>query len=107
MTTSEELNQSINYKILVKRCLQGAGLAVIYLAILRAMIGEIEEWVWLPITTVSVGGTGAGILFYFLVDFLFPKSGKKVLLTIFCVLVHFGFFWLSLIAALDQVGLWD
>ena len=97
----------LNYAFASKRALSGAGIALLLLAVILLIVGEIESWLYIPIITTSIGGACSG-LFYYLVHDFFSKDYKYgKLIKVFCGICFIIIFWLSLVFALAQVGLWD
>jgi len=111
MTWQNEIQQLLFSKTLIKRALQGAGIAFILISIfiLGTLAGDIKagSWIFIPITAVTVGG-GFGGAFYSFMDLFRHHGGwKKVLVNIISVLVYFLALYLSLILALNAMGLWN
>jgi hypothetical protein len=107
MTRQNELMQLIYSKLLWKRALIGAVIALVLVNIYVAGFGKYGAWIFWPISTVTVGGACGGI-FYHLMDYVRQYGGwKKAAANILSVLVYILGLWLSLVAGLSQVGYWD
>jgi hypothetical protein len=111
MTWQSELQQILQSKTLIKRALQGAGIALILICIFilgaATANAEFGSWVVWPILAVTAGGAGGGI-FYCLMDLLRTQGGwKKALANIASILVYIAALYCSLILALSALGLWD
>lgn len=110
MNWQTELQTNLFSKFLLRRALQGAGIAFVLISIflLGAATGNMHagSWILVPLTVVPVGGAFGGA-FYSIMDLLRHQGGwKKVLANISSVLVYFISLYLSLILALYAVGLW-
>ena len=97
----------LDYALVLKRALTGAGIALLLLAGILLKVGEIESWVYIPIITTSIGGAGGGVFYYLIRDFFFKGHKYTKLISLFCGFCFLVIFWLSLVFALAQVGLWD
>lgn len=111
MTWQTELQNSLFSKFLLKRSLQGAGIAFVLISIflLGAATGNMHAgtWILVPLTVVPVGGAFGGA-FYSIMDLLRNHGGwKKALANVSSVLVYFIILYLSLVLALFAVGLWN
>jgi predicted membrane channel-forming protein YqfA (hemolysin III family) len=109
MTEQNEFQHSLHPQSLGERAWQGAGIALVLLAIFLLSPEDIDYGVWviLPMITVSVGGALGGI-FHYLMDRLRCQGGwKKMMANIFSILVYILLLWLSLVAALNVTGHWD
>jgi hypothetical protein len=112
MTWQKELYQNLRSKMLIKRTLQGAGIAFLLMIIFLFVVSivgdlDLEAWLLLPISSVTVAGAFGGA-FYFFVDQLVSQSGwKKVLANVVSVLVYIVGLYISLILALSITGHWD
>ncbi|MDR5591001.1 hypothetical protein [Christiangramia sp. SM2212] len=107
MTLQDQLNHKFESGLLFKRGLSAAGIAILIASVLIMIFGNEGNLVWIALTTTAIAGFGAGIFYYLLNDFLQPNGLKNVLAKIFSLLVFAASFWLALIFALAQVGLWD
>ena len=118
MTAQNELQHSLHNKSLGKRALQGAGIALVLVIIFLSIIFPIGGvlvgkkfwqgvWEFLPLVTVTVGGALGGIVYYLMVQVWYPSGWKKVLATIFSILVYIVLLWLSLVAGFSATGQWD
>lgn len=110
MTWQNELQQILQPKILIKRALQGAGIAFILISvfILGAVSadGHLSFWVIWPILAVTAGGACGGV-FYCAMDLLRNQGGwKKAVANVLSVLVYIVALYMSLILALNEMGLW-
>ena len=97
----------LDYQLAGKRALTGAGIALLLLAGILLKVGAIESWVYIPILTTSIGGACSGLFYYLVRDFFFKDYKYPKLVSIFCGFCFLIIFWLSLVFALAQVGLWD
>ena len=97
----------LNYALASKRALSGAGIALLLLAVILLIVGEIESWVYIPIITTSIGGACSGLFYYLVHDLFFKDYKYGKLIKVFCGICFIIIFWLSLVFALAQVGLWD
>lgn len=61
----------------------------------------------LPISTVTVGGSIGGIVFYVAGPLRRSGNTQKVIVNIFCTAVYIVGLWMSLVAALSVTGHWD
>ena len=108
MTQQDQLQQEVFSKTLLKRMLQGAAFALLLvMIIILTGPGLDEDWVLVPISFVTAGGALGG-LFYHVADYVrLQRNWSKVWINILCVIVYLIGLYLSLILALDRVGLWD
>jgi hypothetical protein len=111
MTWQNELHDILRSKTLIKRVLQGAGIAFIlifiFIFISRKGKMDFEPWELLAVASVTVGGAFGGI-FYDLMDILRIHGGwKKVLANVAAVLVYIVTLYLSLVLSLNATGQWD
>ena len=107
MTLQDSLNYKFNSGLLIKRALTGAGISILIASIMIMIFGNEGNLIWIALTTTAIAGIGAGVTYYFLNDLLQPHGFKNVLAKIFSLLIFAASFWLALIFALAQVGLWD
>jgi hypothetical protein len=110
MNRQNELLHILRSRLLIKRALQGAGIAFVLICIfLLAVIGNvvIEAWLLVPIGAVTVGGALGGV-FYFVMDILRSQGGwKKIWANVISIFVYLVLVYMSLILALSAIGLWD
>jgi hypothetical protein len=111
MTWQDELQDILFSKLLLRRALFGAGIALILITvfILGAISADVKigSWVFLPMLAVSAGGACGGV-FYSLMDLLRVHGGwKKILANVVSVVLYVIGVYLSLILALHALGLWD
>lgn len=111
MTWQNEIQQLLFSKTLIKRALQGAGIAFVLIAvfILGTLAADAKAGTWLliPIAAVTAGGALGGA-FYCMMDLFRHQGGwKKIAVNIISVLVYFLTLYLSLILALNAMGLWN
>lgn len=119
MTAQDELQRSLHNKSIGKRALQGAGIAsilaisfLLFVLLFGGVLVEKKEfwegvWEFFPLVTVTVGGALGGIVYHVMVQVWYPTGWKKIVATIFSVLVYTGLLWLSLIAGFSATGKWD
>ncbi len=107
MTLQDQLNYKFEPGLLFKRALSAAGIAIIIASIFIMIFGNEENLIWIALATTAISGLGVGVFYYFLNDFLRPDGFKNILAKLFSLLVFAASFWLALIFALVQVGLWD
>ena len=111
MTWQTELQQLLFSKTLIKRALQGAGIAFVLISIFilgtLAADAKAGTWLLIPIAAVTVGGALGGA-FYCMMDLFRHEGGwKKFLVDVISFLVYFLGLYLSLILALNAMGLWN
>ena len=111
MTWQNEIQQILFSKTLIKRALQGAGIAFVLISIfiLGTLAADTKAgtWLFIPIAAVTVGGAFGGV-FYSIMDLFRHQGGwKKIAVTIISVLVYFLTLYFSLILALNAMGLWN
>ena len=104
---TNQMNYSMQPSLLLKRTLIGAGAAILLVSILILIFGNEGNLIWIALLTTSIAGMGSGITYYLLNDFLQPSGFKRILAISFSLLLFAFSFWLALIFALAQVGLWD
>ncbi|MDT0643204.1 hypothetical protein RM553_10230 [Zunongwangia sp. F363] len=107
MTLQNQLKYRLDLKIFLKRALTGAGLALLLLAVFLMMFGKVEYFFWIAASSISIGGAGAGAAYYLCCDLLEPQGTQRIIPKIFSAVLFLVSFWLSLVFALAQVGLWD
>ena len=118
MNAKNELQYSLHNNSLGKRALQGAGIALVLVIVFLSIIFPIGgvlvgkkfwqgAWEFLPLVTVTVGGALGGIVYYLMIQAWCPRGWKKVLATIFSMLVYVALLWLSLVAGFSATGQWD
>jgi hypothetical protein len=111
MTWQNELQHILLSKTLIKRAIQGAAIALVLITvfILGALTANanIGNWVFIPMAAVTVGGAFGGA-FYCFMGLLRNQGGwKKFLANVVSVLAFFVMCYMSLILALNALGLWD
>ena len=106
MTLENQLNK-LETSILIKRAFTGAGIAILIACILIMIFGNKDNLIVIALTTTAIAGIGTGTFYYFLNDFLKLYGFKSILAKLFSLLVFAASFWLALVFALAQVGLWD
>ncbi|WBL21631.1 hypothetical protein [Zunongwangia sp. HRR-M8] len=97
----------INYLLASKQAVTGAGIALLLLAVILLIVGEIKSWVYIPIITTSIGGACSGLFYYLAHDLFFKDHKYRNIINLFCRFCFLVIFWLSLVFALARVGLWD
>lgn len=113
MNGQNKIQQNFHPASLIKRALKGAGLAALLLGAFFGFIviqgGELGfgAMIYLPFTTVAIGGAFGGALYYLADYFRYRGGWQKVLTNIVCGLAYFVILWLSLVAALSVTGHWD
>ena len=118
MTSQNVFQHSLYNKSLSRRALQGAGIAfvlvIIFLSIIFPIGGVLAGknfwqgiWQFLPLVTAAVGGALGGMVYYLMVEVLYQDGWKKVLATVFSILVYIVLVWLSLVAGFSATGQWD
>lgn len=111
MTWQNELQHILLSKTLLRRSLQGAALALVLITvfILGALSANanIGNWVFIPLAAVTVGGAFGGAFYCFMDLFRAQGGWKKVLANVASVLAYFIILYMSLILALNAIGLWD
>ena len=111
MNANNESKQSVHPKSLVKRALQGAGLAILLaMPFTFLIIREIDDLgilVFLPMLTTAVGGSIGGIFYYLMDNFRKDERWNKILVNIICLIVYIITFWISLVFAFSITGHWD
>tara|TARA_R100000935_G_C2817224_1_gene157894 strand:+ start:434 stop:757 length:324 start_codon:yes stop_codon:yes gene_type:complete len=107
MTLQDQLDYKFKFSLLFKRALTATGFAIIIASIFIIIFGNEGNLIWIALTTTAVAGIVAGTVYYFLNDFLKPYGLKGILSKIFSLVVFAASFWLALVFALAQVGLWD
>lgn len=91
-----------------KHLLYGAGSAFLLLNLLLLIGGfKYGTWVLWPVSTVTVAGGVAAIIFYLWLPLLKKGGWNKFMIFLLFSLLYFVFFWLSLVAALDFTGHWN
>ena len=93
--------------LLVKRILIGSLVNLLVLSLILVATGELAGWIWIPMLTVSIAGAIGGIIYHVLNDRLEVSNGKRWALIAFSILIHLIGFWLGMVFALAQVGLWN
>lgn len=111
MTWQNELQHILLSKTFIKRAIQGAVIALVLITvfILGALTANanIGNWVFLPMAAVTVGGAFGGA-FYCFMGLLRNQGGwKKVFANVTSVLAYIIILYMSLILALNAIGLWD
>lgn len=104
---TNQMNYSVQPLLLLKRTLVGAGLAILLVSILIVIYGNEGNLIWIALLSTSIAGMGSGITYYLLNDLLQPGGLKRILAISFSLSFFSFSFWLALIFALAQVGLWD
>jgi hypothetical protein len=93
------------------RSLQGSVLAVVlwllFLGLLFVRGVALEVSYLVPALTVAVGGALGGLFFAFVMHLFNPQGGKRGLAWVVCIAVYGVGVWLSLVAGLAVIGLWD
>ena len=111
MNANNESKQSVLPKSLVKRALQGAGLAILlampFTFLIIHEMGDLGILVFLPMLTTAVGGAIGGIFYYLMNNFRKAEGWNKILVNIICLIVYIITFWLSLVYAFSITGHWD
>ena len=118
MNAQNELQHTLHNKPLGRFVLQGAGIALLLVTIFLAIIFPIGgvligKTFWqgvgqfLPLVTVTAGGALGGMIYYQVVQRWYPSGWKKVLSTVFSILLYIVLLWLSLIAGFSATGQWD
>jgi len=118
MTAQNQLQRSLPAKSMGRRAWQGAGIALVLVIVFLFIIFPIGgvlvgkkfwqgAWEFLPLVTVTVGGALGGIVYYLMIQAWCPRGWKKVLATVFSMLVYVALLWLSLVAGFSATGQWD
>jgi len=118
MTTKNETLRSLNYNSLGKHALYGAGITFVLAAIFLSIILSVGDllngesfwkaaWLLVPLGTGVIGGTLGGSFYYLIVKWLNLTEWKKIMAIIISIMVYILLVWLSLIAGLSVIGLWD
>lgn len=93
------------------RSLQGAVLAVVlwlaFLGLLFVRGVTLEVAYLVPALTLAVGGALGGLFFGIVMHLFNPQGGMRRLAWVVCLAVYGVGFWLSLVAGLAVIGLWD
>ena len=91
--------------------LYGAGLGFLIASFIVIMITTnstvITPSMFLPLLTVSIAGAAGGLVFHISRPYRHQKGSIGLIAFIFSMLVFFIGIWLSLVAALAVIGLWD
>jgi hypothetical protein len=111
MTWQNDLQHILFSKLMVKRVLQGAGIGLVLISIfiLGTLTGngKIGTIVFIPMAAVAIGGACGGAFYCFMDLFRNQGGWKKHLANVISVLVYFIGCYMSLILALNAMGLWD
>ncbi len=95
----------------IKPMMYGAGFGVLFASYFVIMIishsTTTEPIMFLPLLTVSVGGAMGGYIFNLLKPYRIQKGGTGFAAMLIGLLIFAAGIWLSLIAALAALGLWD
>lgn len=111
MTIRTELKELLNFNLIARRALIGAGLACVLLAlfVIYHLVFDnlhLRPEIWVPFLTIAIGGASGGI-FYSVMDIFRKKEPwKKVMANIISGLVYCLALWMSLVYGLYLVGLW-
>ena len=107
MTHQNQLNYELDVNVLSKRILTGILASVLLLAIFLISFGEPHAFIYIAALTTSLAGAGSGVLYYILCDYLKSGGIKMILARVICAILFLLTFWLGIVFALGQVGLWD
>src|SRR5688572_5255781 len=110
MNLQSELLTILRSKVLIKRALQGAGIAFllmcIFLVVARKGKMDLEPWEFLAVASVTIGGACGGI-FYNVMDIFRIQGGwKRKMANVISVLVYIVGLYLSLVLSLNATGQW-
>ena len=112
MTQRNELtSQPIHPVSIVKRALQGAGIALIIISIFLLGVGEPNPdwgklWMIRPLVIVSAAGALGGVFFYFMGHLRQQGGWIKILAIILSLLGYLFVLWVGTVLGLDGT-LWD
>lgn len=118
MTAINEFLQKFHCKSIGKCAWLGAFIAfvsaIVFLSVILLFGGVLDGknfrqaiWEFFPLITMTCGGTIGGIIYYMLVKVWFSNGWKKILATIFSILIFIALVWISLAAGFSATGLWD
>ena len=118
MTTPNELQHGVPNTSIGKRALQGAGIALVPVTIFLSIIFPIGgvlvgktfwrvAWEFLPLVNVAVGGALGGIVYSLMVQVRLPRGWKKVLATIFRIMIYLVLLWFTMIVGFSVTSQWD
>jgi hypothetical protein len=111
MTWQNDLQHILFSKLMAKRSLQGAGIALVLITIfiLGALTANANMGprIFILMAAVAVGGACGGAFYCFMDLFRNQGGWKKHLANVISVLVYFVGCYMSLILALSANGLWD
>ena len=95
----------------LKPLLYGAGLgfltASFFVILFAGNSDTITSSLFLPLLTVPVGGGIGGLFFHLMRPYRHQKGAIGLVALIISLLVFLVGIWLSLVAALSVIGLWD
>jgi hypothetical protein len=110
MTWQNELLQILRSKTLIKRAIQGAAIAFILICIFLtvSLSGDISfnPWIFLPVFAVTIAGAFGGMFYCFMGMWRSQGGLKKLLANVVSGLVFLVLCYISLILALNAIGLW-
>jgi len=108
MTQQSDFMQVLFSRMLVKRALQGAALALVLVSILIvAGPGMDESWVLVPMSLVTFGGACGGVFFHLAHTIRQLRNWSKAWINFLCLLVYIAGLYFSLVYALSLTGHWD
>lgn len=110
MTWQNELLHVLQSKLLIKRAVRGAGIALLLVSIFLLIIskGHIGPLMLVPLSIVPFAGAVAGACYYIQLE-LFRNLGswQRMLLNGLGVLAYLVVLFLSLVYALSLTGHWN
>ena len=108
MDTKIKLLNGIQAKSAIIAGLIGASIPFSWLMFLILVkSSEFENWMFVPLTFIPLGGLFGGLFFYLMGFVWFPFGPRKLGAIIFSTLLYFIGIWLSAVFSFSLVGLWD
>ncbi|HYC28067.1 MAG TPA: hypothetical protein VEB42_04610 [Chitinophagaceae bacterium] len=108
MTQQNDLQQLLYSRFLGIRLMVGATIPVTLLNLFLLIKGiKYEDYVFVPMTTVAIGGALGAISFHVL-DYMRTRgSWNKAVVYTAGVIMYALAVWVSLVGGLSVIGLWD
>ncbi|WP_296705008.1 hypothetical protein [Algoriphagus sp.] len=108
MDTNNKFLNDIHPKSAFISAIIGASIPFSWLMFLILVKSEFfENWMFIPLTFIPLGGIFGGLFFYLMGFVWFPKGKPKLIAIIFSTLVYFISIWLSAVFAFSLTGHWN
>lgn len=92
----------------IKAALIGASIPLLYILFIIVTKEDVfENWMFIPLVLIPVGGGFGGAFFYLMGYQWFPEGRKRILAMILSTLIYFLALWLSAVMAFNLTGSWD